>query len=68
MAPAVARTLKEWKMPCPATELDLVFPSERGQVLLQTNILNQGFNPLLEACALLKPGVEPDAEAEQSRD
>jgi len=33
MAPLVANTLREWKLACPTTALDLVFPSERREVI-----------------------------------
>jgi integrase len=38
MAPIVANTLREWKLTCPSTSLDLVFPSERREVLWHTNL------------------------------
>lgn len=52
MAPLVVAALKEWRLVCPASELNLVFPSEAGQVILHTNLLQQGFKPLLEACEI----------------
>lgn len=50
LAPMVVNTLKEWRLVCPSTELDLVFPSEAGRVILHTNLLVQGYRPLLKAC------------------
>ncbi|HEV7371109.1 site-specific integrase [Arenibaculum sp.] len=52
LAPIVVNTLREWKMACPATALDLVFPNELGQALTHTNLSRQGFYPLLKACGL----------------
>ncbi len=52
LAPMVINTLREWKLACPATTLDLVFPSERGQILLHSNLYNQCFISLLEAAGL----------------
>jgi integrase len=52
LAPLVVAALKEWRLVCPASELNLVFPSESGQVILHTNLLQQGFKPLLNACEI----------------
>jgi integrase len=53
MAPIVANTLKEWKLACPASKLDLVFPSERLEIIWHTNLYQQCFIALLEACGLM---------------
>jgi integrase len=53
MAPLVANTLREWKLACPTTSLDLVFPSERGAILWHTNLYTQCFLRLLDACGLM---------------
>lgn len=52
LAPAVAEVLREWRRVCPESELGLVFPSETGRPILHTNLLQQGFKPLLEACGV----------------
>lgn len=52
LAPMVVNVLKEWRLICPATDLDLVFPSEVGRVILHTNLLAQGYRPLLKACEI----------------
>ena len=60
LAPLVVNTLKEWRLVCPNTELDLVFPSEQGSVILHTNLLRQGYYPLLRACGLMaKEATDP---------
>lgn len=56
LAPMVVNALKEWRLVCPFSELDLVFPSEAGRVILHTNLLAQGFRPLLKACDLESAG------------
>lgn len=58
LAPMVANTLKEWRMTCPKTDLDLVFPSQRGEVLWHANMYKQCFLALLRACEIIsaKPG------------
>jgi integrase len=53
MAPLVANTLREWELACPTTALDLVFPSERGEVIWHTNLYKQCFLMLLAACELI---------------
>ena len=52
LAPMVINTLREWKLACPVTQQELVFPSERGQILLHSNLYNQCFMALLVACHL----------------
>ncbi|MBC7907541.1 MAG: tyrosine-type recombinase/integrase [Rhodospirillaceae bacterium] len=52
MAPAVMAALREWRLVCPESEMDLVFPAESSRVILHTNLLNQGFKPLLVACGI----------------
>jgi len=53
MAPLVVNTLREWKLACPTTALDLVLPSERGEILWHTNLYTQCFLRLLNACKLM---------------
>jgi integrase len=53
LAPIVVNTLKEWSLICPKTDLELVFPAESGGVIGHTNLLRQGFHPLLQACGLM---------------
>ena len=54
----VANTLKEWKLTCPKSEGDLVFPNGAGKVELLANIINRGLIPV-EIVA----GVTVDGEA-----
>jgi integrase len=41
----VANTLKEWKLACPKSGLDLVFPNGTGNVESLANIINRGLIP-----------------------
>jgi integrase len=61
LAPMVINTLKEWKLACPSTELGLVFPSERGEILWHTNMRMQCFQHLLTTCELMieMPSSDP---------
>jgi integrase len=67
IAPLVTNTLREWKLACPVTALDLVFPSERGEVLWHTNLYTQCFLALLRACGLMATNPA-DASEKSARD
>jgi integrase len=41
----VANTLREWKLRCPRSDLDLVFPSSEGKVADHANIIRDGLIP-----------------------
>jgi integrase len=41
--PFVANTLREWKLVCPRSELDLVFPTNSGRIEYHTNIVRGAF-------------------------
>jgi integrase len=43
--PIVANTLKEWKLACPKGDLNLVFPTGKGNIEALPNILTRGFIP-----------------------
>jgi integrase len=44
--PAVGAALRGWKPRCPSSRLDLVFPSGKGTVANQSNIMNRYFRPM----------------------
>lgn len=46
LAPSVVTILREWKLACPKSEHDLVFPNGVGNPEHHQNILNRGFFPL----------------------
>jgi integrase len=46
MGPHVTNLLKRWKLACPPSPFDLVFPSRRGTVQGHANILKRHFKPL----------------------
>ena len=46
MPPMVLNALREWKLACPVTKDDLVFPAPSGRVLSHACILKDGFGPL----------------------
>jgi integrase len=47
LPPTVVNTLREWKLACPKSELDLVFPSGKGRVAFYNNIIEGGLWPTL---------------------
>ena len=49
----VANTLKEWKLACPRSDGDLVFPNGAGKVESLANIINRGLIPAQIAAALV---------------
>ena len=44
--------LKRWKLRCPKSELDLVFPNESGRPLSHSNLLSRGLYPALRRAGL----------------
>jgi integrase len=44
--------LKKWKLKCPKSELDLVFPNEAGRPLSHSNLLSRGLYPALRRAGL----------------
>ena len=49
----LANTLKEWKLACPKSDLDLVFPNGAGKVESLANIINRGLIPAQIAAGLV---------------
>lgn len=45
--PIVINTLREWKLRCPKSDLDLVFPNGKGKVESYSNIVKRGYLPTL---------------------
>jgi integrase len=46
MSPMVYNTLREWKLSCPASPLDLVFPTTTGGVQRHSNLVSRQYEPL----------------------
>jgi integrase len=49
LAPMVLNTLREWKLACPKTEMELVFPSANGRIHSTSNIHKMCWRPLQRA-------------------
>ncbi|MFO7783393.1 MAG: tyrosine-type recombinase/integrase [Desulfatiglandales bacterium] len=54
LGPTVMAQLKEWKIACPPTDLDLIFPSETGTPLDNNNLVRRHFDPALRRTGLRK--------------
>ena len=52
MAPLVANTLRSWKLTCPVTKLNLVFPTENGTIHSNSNIHRHCWGPLQRKAGL----------------
>ena len=66
LPPIVVHTLREWKLVCPKSEKQLVFPNGAGGVENLSNIHTRGLAPALIAAGVTEP-VE-DANGKMKRD
>ncbi len=53
LGPSMMRELKKWRLACPPSELNLVFPNGAGGPINHNNMVNRHFEP-----ALKKAGIE----------
>jgi integrase len=65
MAPMVLNTLKAWKLACPTTADNLVFPTENGTIHSTSNVHKQCWRPLQRAVGLVT--VAGDRKREKPR-
>ena len=49
LGPKVITSLKKWKLACPKSELDLMFPNESGQPMNYSNMMSRHFKPALKS-------------------
>lgn len=59
MAPMVVNTLREWKVECPPSTLNLVFPNGVGNVESYANMFHRGFVPLLKTAKIVDRAGKP---------
>jgi integrase len=57
LPPVVANTLREWKVNCPKSEANLVFPTTGGLIEQHTNIVARGLIPAMVAAGVTTPVV-----------
>jgi integrase len=62
LTPIVMNTLREWRLKCPHSPLDLVFPNGSGNVENHQNILNRGFFPTQIAADVTAPVVDDNGK------
>ncbi len=48
IGPTLLKVLKEWKLACPPSKLNLIFPNEIGQPMDSKNMVNRYFKPGLK--------------------
>ena len=53
VGPWVVNTLREWKLACPSSQLDLVFPTNRGGIIRHENTVRQIFMPAQVAAGVV---------------
>ncbi|PQP35639.1 site-specific integrase [Desulfobacteraceae bacterium SEEP-SAG9] len=54
LGPAMIKELKLWKVACPKSDLDLIFPNKAGQPINHNNMVNRHFNPAVESAEIEK--------------
>ena len=54
IGPNMMTALKKWKLACPPTKLNLVFPNKAGNPINHNNLVNRNFNPALKKAELPK--------------
>ncbi len=59
MPPVVMTALKRWKLSCPGSALDLVFPNGNGRVESLANVTNRGWYVLQRKCKFLDKEGKP---------
>jgi integrase len=59
LAPMVVNTLREWKLACPASALDLAFPTARGRPQNFATLVARGWSPLQRQAGLVDAAGKP---------
>lgn len=54
IGPETMSRLKKWKLTCPTSELDLIFPNAVGKPMCQANMMQRRFRPALKKAGLPK--------------
>ena len=68
LLPLVVHALKEWKIACPKSKLDLVFPNGKGNVETHQNIVQRHWHPLQLAAGVSAPVLDEDGEPMVDKD
>jgi integrase len=59
MPPILINTLREWKLACPSSALDLVFQTGAGQIEYHSNIVTRGLAPVQIAAGVATKDGKP---------
>ena len=62
LPPMVVNTLREWKLACPKSQHDLVFPTSGGRIEHHTNIASRGLMPALVAAGVTTTGKDAEGK------
>jgi integrase len=60
--PIVANTLREWKLRCPKSADELVFPNGDGNVEFHVNIIERGLKPAMIAAGVTVPVLDDEGK------
>ena len=60
LPPTVASVLREWKLACPNSSLNLAFPNGKGGVEFHNNVIHRGLWPTLIAAGVVNISVDSD--------
>jgi integrase len=60
LPPIVVNTLREWKLVCPKSDLDLVFPSKFGRVEHHATVVRRGLAPAQIGAGVTVTGTDKD--------
>ena len=66
LSPLLLNTLKTWRLACPHSDLDLVFPNGAGQIENHSNLLWRVFWPIQIAAGVTVKGEDGKADAKYS--
>jgi integrase len=62
IGPMVVSALREWRLACPHSELNLVFPTSRGGIIRHENIIRQILMPVQIAAGVTIPVIGDDGK------
>jgi len=68
LPPIIINTLQEWKMECPKSRLDLVFPTGIGTVEMHPNIVKRGFHPAQVSAGVAIPILDENGRPTLDKD
>lgn len=67
LSPTLLIELKKWKLACPKTELDLIFPNEAGEPVNYSNMVQRHFIPALEKAGIIETEAKKKPEGSKKR-